>query len=132
MKKFNVTVNGVTYEVDVEEIKEGGVTSSPSPAATQPTAQPKPEAKPAAKKEEPKKQASAPAGAESVEAPMPGNVWKIQVKEGQEVKEGDVLIILEAMKMENEINAPCDGTVATLHVDEGASVENGDVLVSLK
>jgi len=63
---------------------------------------------------------------------MPGNIWKVLVKEGEQVKEGQVLVILEAMKMENEIMAPADGVVATLHVSEGASVNGGDILVSLK
>ena len=63
---------------------------------------------------------------------MPGNIWKIEVKEGQQVKSGDVLLILEAMKMENEIMAPVDGIVASIHVAEGAAVNSGDVLVSLK
>lgn len=132
MKKFNITVNGVSYEVEVEEIKDGvtaaprAVAPAPKPAASAPAAAPKPAA-PA-----PKPAAAAPAGATTVEAPLPGNVWKVLVKEGQEVKEGDVLIILEAMKMENEIYAPANGVVAAVHVNEGASVNGGDVLVSLK
>lgn len=128
MKKFNITVNGVSYEVEVEEIKDG-VVAAPRAAAPAPKpAAPAP--KPAAPA--PKPAAAVPAGAVTVEAPLPGNVWKIMVKEGQEVKEGDVLIILEAMKMENEIYAPSSGTVASIHVTEGASVNGGDVLVSLK
>jgi glutaconyl-CoA/methylmalonyl-CoA decarboxylase subunit gamma len=63
---------------------------------------------------------------------MPGNIWKVVVKEGQAVKEGETLIILEAMKMENEIPSPCDGVVASLHVAEGAAVNGGDLLVSIK
>lgn len=121
MKKFNITVNGVSYEVEVEEIKDG-VVAAPRAAAPAP--------KPAAPA--PKPASAVPAGAVTIEAPLPGNVWKIMVKEGQEVKEGDVLIILEAMKMENEIYAPSSGTVASIHVTEGASVNGGDVLVSLK
>ena len=136
MKKFNITVNGVSYEVDVEEIGQGGASQAAAQPAPQPKAQPAPQAaaKPAApKKEEPKKEAApaAPAGAQSVEAPMPGNIWKVLVKEGDRVEEGQALVILEAMKMENEIGAPAAGTVAKVHVDEGASVDSGDVLVSL-
>ncbi|MCC5912108.1 MAG: biotin/lipoyl-binding protein [Clostridiaceae bacterium] len=128
MKKFNVTVNGVSYEVEVEEIKDG-VTAAPRPAAA--PAAPKPAApKPAAKPAAAPKAAPA-AGSTTIEAPLPGNVWKVLVKEGQAVKEGDVLIILEAMKMENEIYAPADGVVASLHVAEGAAVNGGDALVSL-
>ncbi|ABR49355.1 biotin/lipoyl attachment domain-containing protein [Alkaliphilus metalliredigens QYMF] len=128
MKKFNITVNGASYEVEVEEIKDGSVASAPKAPTAAPVA--KPAAPKAAAKTEAK---SGPvAGATKVESPMPGNIWKIQVKEGQEVKNGQVLIILEAMKMENEIVAPCDGTVAAIHVSEGASVNGGDALVSLK
>ncbi|HZX46742.1 MAG TPA: biotin/lipoyl-containing protein, partial [Clostridia bacterium] len=74
----------------------------------------------------------APAGAQTITAPMPGTVLDVKVKEGQSVKQGDVLVILEAMKMENEIFAPADGTVASVNVSAGASVNAGDVLVSLK
>lgn len=128
MRKFNITVNGVSYEVEVEEIKDG--MQAPAPGAAAPAA---PVAKPATAKPAPAAQpAAAPAGATTIEAPMPGNIWKVEVKEGQAVKAGDVLIILEAMKMENEILAPNDGVVASIHVAEGAAVNGGDVLVSLK
>ena len=129
MKKFNITVNGVSYEVEVEEIKDGAPVT-PRPAAAAPAAT----VKPVAAKPSPTVKPAAPiaAGDTTIEAPLPGNVWKVMVKEGQEVKEGDVLLILEAMKMENEIYSPSDGTVAAVHVVEGASVNGGDVLVSLK
>lgn len=128
MRKFNITVNGVAYDVEVEEIKDG--MPAPAPRVAAPAA---PAARPAAPKAAPAaKPAAAPAGATTVEAPMPGNIWKVIAKEGQEVKSGDVLIILEAMKMENEIVAPTDGVVASIHVAEGAAVNGGDVLVSLK
>ena len=132
MKKFSITVNGVNYEVDVEEIKDGSAPAAPAaPRAAAPAAPaaPKPAAAPAAA---PAPAAAAPAGGTTVESPMPGNIWKVLVKEGQEVKEGEVLIILEAMKMENDIPAPCDGVVASLHVAEGAAVNGGDILVSIK
>jgi len=128
MRKFNITVNGVSYDVEVEEIKDG--MSSPTPRVAAPAA---PVAKPVASKPASKPApAAAPTGATTVEAPMPGNIWKVEVKEGQAVKSGDVLVILEAMKMENEIVAPADGVVASIHVAEGAAVNGGDILVSLK
>ena len=126
MRKFNISVNGVSYEVEVEEIKEG-VAVSPRPAA--PVAAPKPAA---AAKPAPSAPGEAPDGATTVIAPMPGNIWKVLVKEGEAVKQGQVLIILEAMKMENEIMAPADGTVASLYVKEGVAVNGGDLLVALK
>ncbi|MBQ8089059.1 MAG: acetyl-CoA carboxylase biotin carboxyl carrier protein subunit, partial [Clostridia bacterium] len=75
--------------------------------------------------------AAAPAGAETIKAPMPGNINDVRVKAGQSVKKGDILVILEAMKMENEIMAPRDGVVASVNVSKGATVSTGDVLVSL-
>lgn len=127
MKKFNITVNGVSYEVDVEEMRDGAAPAAPRPQVSAPAAPGPQVSAPAA----PGPQA-APAGTTIVESPMPGNIWKIVVKEGQEVKEGETLLILEAMKMENEIPAPCDGVVASLHVKEGVAVNGGDILVSIK
>ena len=121
MRKFIVNVNGNSYEVEIEEV--GGVATSAPVAAPVQTAAPK--AAPAAA---PK--AQAPAGGTPVKAPMPGNVLDIKVSNGQAVKEGDVVVILEAMKMENEIYAPCDGTV-TVVASKGATVNTGDVLVSI-
>lgn len=132
MKKFNITVNGVSYEVDVEELKAGAAPAAPAPAAAPAAAAAPKAAAPAPKKEAAAPAAAAPAGGETVESPMPGNVWKVLVKEGQAVKDGETLIILEAMKMENEIPAPCDGTVASVHVKEGDAVNGGDILVSIK
>ena len=125
MKTYNITVNGVTYVVSVEEV--GGVAApavaaAPAPVAT-PVAAPAPAAAPAAPKTS--------AGAVSVKAPMPGNIMKINAKVGQAVKKGDVLVVLEAMKMENDICAPEDGTVASVEVSQGATVETDAVLVTL-
>ena len=78
------------------------------------------------------KAAAAPAGAEFIKAPMPGNINDVKVTAGQSVRKGDDLVILEAMKMENEIKAPRDGVVASVNVTKGQTVNTGDVLVSLK
>ena len=108
MKKFMIKVNGKVYEVEAEEIT-GGAAAPAAPAAAP----------------------AAPAGATTVSAPMPGTINAVKVSAGQTIKKGDVLVILEAMKMENEIMAPADGTVASVNVTKGASVNTGDVLVTL-
>ena len=120
MKRYSVTVNGVVYDVAVEEIDGAAAPVAAAPVAA-------PVAAPAPKAAAPK----ASAGAVSVKAPMPGNIMKINVKAGQAVKKGDVLIVLEAMKMENDICAPDDGTVASVEVSQGATVETDAVLVTL-
>ena len=123
MKYYNITVNGVAYSVSVEETAAGAAPVAAAPAA------PKAPAAPAAA---PKAAASAgAAGAVSVKAPMPGNILDVKVAAGASVKAGDVLVILEAMKMENEIVAPQDGTVASINVNKGDTVNSGDVLVSM-
>ena len=98
MKKYRVNVNGTAYEVEIE-LMDGAA----APAA-------------------------APAGGEKVCAPMPGTILSVNVSNGQAVKKGDVLFILEAMKMENEIMAPCDGTVAAVSTSKGSTVESGALL----
>ena len=118
MRKFSITVNGQAYEVEVEEI--GG---APSFAAA-PVAAPAPAAAPAAPKAAP----AASGSGETVSSPMPGTILDVKVAAGQAVKSGDILFILEAMKMENEIFAPCDGTVSSVAVSKGAAVNPGDVL----
>ena len=128
MRKFIVNVNGNSYEVEVEEVSAAGSAPIVAPA---PVAAPAPQAAPAAApapQAAPK--AAAPAGGTPVKAPMPGNVLDIKVSNGQAVKEGDVLVVLEAMKMENEIFAPCDGTV-TVVASKGSTVNTGDVLVTI-
>ena len=124
MRKFIVNVNGNSYEVEVEEV--GATSSAPASA---PVMQSAPVAQPAPA-EAPKAAPAVPAGGTQVKAPMPGNVLDIKVSNGQSVNEGDVLVILEAMKMENEIYAPCAGTV-TVVASKGSSVNTGDVLISL-
>ena len=122
MKKYNITVNGNTYEVLVEEV--GGAASAPvaAPVFTAPVAAPA----------APKAAAPAgPAGANKVSAPMPGTILDVKVSVGQAVKKGDVICVLEAMKMENDIPAPCDGTVASINVQKGASVAANDVIATL-
>ena len=125
MKYYNITVNGVAYSVSVEETAAG---AAPVAAPAAPAAPKGPAAPAAAPK------AAAPAGAAgavTVKAPMPGNILDVKVKAGASVKAGDVLVILEAMKMENEIVAPQDGTVASINVNKGDTVNSGDVLVSM-
>lgn len=115
MKQYKVTVNGVAYDVVVEEVSNGAV--APAPAAT-----PAAPAAPAP---------AVPAGGIPVKAPMPGTIVKVNVAVGDKVKKGDVLCVLEAMKMENDIMAPADGTVASLSATKGASVATDAVLVTL-
>ena len=119
MKKFNVTVNGKVYEVEVEEV--GGVSApvraaapAPAPVAAAPAPAPAP--------------AAAPAGAGTLTAPMSGTVTRHVAKAGTSVKRGDVVAILEAMKMENDLVAPIDGVVKEICVAEGTPVQPGDVV----
>lgn len=136
MKNYRVTVNGVAYQVTVEEMN--GAVSAPMAApvasAPMPVAAPTLEAAaPAAPAAAP---ASAPAasgsaGAVSVKAPMPGSIVKVSVKVGDAVKKGDLLCVLEAMKMENEILAPQDGVVASVEASQGVSVATDEILVTL-
>ena len=121
MKNYTITVNGNVYDVTVEEGtgSTAGAAKAAAPKAAAPKAAPK---------------AAAPAGAQGavkVNAPMPGKILKVNVNAGAAVKKGDVLLVLEAMKMENEICAPQDGTVATVECAAVDSVESGKVLVSM-
>ena len=130
MRKFNVTVNGVAYDVEIEEV--GAVASAPV-AAPAPAAAPAPVAAPAAAPAAPKAAPAAQgkAGSVSIKAPMPGTILKINVKVGDAVKAGDVVCVLEALKMENDICAPQDGVVSSVEVAQGASVATDAVLVTL-
>ncbi len=131
MKNLKITVNGVTYDVQVEEV--GGVASAPVAAAPVAAAPVAPVAAPtAAPAAAPAPAAAAPvAGAESIDAPMPGTILDIKVKAGDSVKKNDVLMVLEAMKMENEIVAPRDGVIAAVCVSKGEAVNSGSALISL-
>ena len=146
--KYVATINGKKYEVEVEKLEayksldRNGVAApaapvlpasapvqrpaapAPAPVAAAPAPAPAPAAAPAPK-------AAAPAGATIVEAPMPGKILNIKVSEGQAVKFGEVVVIMEAMKMETEIVAPADGTVSKILVKAGDSVDTGAALVAL-
>ena len=146
--KYVATINGKKYEVEVEKLEayksldRNGVAApaapvlpasapvqrpaapAPAPVAAAPAPAPAPAAAPAPK-------AAAPAGATTVEAPMPGKILNIKVSEGQAVKFGEVVVIMEAMKMETEIVAPVDGTVSKILVKAGDSVDTGAALVAL-
>ena len=132
MKTYNITVNGVTYTVEVEEVGATAAVAAPAAAAVAaPVAAPAPAAAPAPKAAPAAPKATGAAGAVSVKAPMPGNIMKVNCKAGASVKKGDVLIVLEAMKMENDICAPQDGVVASVEVAQGATVETDALLVTL-
>ena len=136
MKQFRVTVNGKTYDVVVEEINTAA-TGQPAAAGEEQAAgadaaqvsrtAPKEEKAPAAAGEQ-----QIPAGGTQVNAPMPGVVLKVEASAGQKVKAGDVLIVLEAMKMENEISAPVSGTVREILVGPGTTVNTGDIMVVIE
>lgn len=114
MKRYNITVNGKAYDVAVEEV---GGSAAAAPAAAAPVA-----AAPAAP-------AAAPvADGTKVTAPMPGNILDIKVAVGDTVKSGQAICVLEAMKMENDVNAPCDGKVLSINTTKGSAVETGAVL----
>lgn len=136
MKKFNIKVNGISYEVEIEEIKEGAPqAAAPTLAKVTPkvaapkVAAPKVEAPKAKAKE--KEAIAAGAGEHSIDAPMPGKIVKVLVEEGQSIKAGDVLLVLEAMKMQNEITADADGTVKAVNVEAGQNVKVKESLVIL-
>ena len=114
MKKYRVNVNGTVFEVEIEEMT--GAPAAPAVAAAAPA--------PAAP--------AAPAGGEKITAPMPGTILAVNVTSGSAVKKGDVLMILEAMKMENEIMCPRDGVVASVHTSKGSAVESGALLCVLQ
>ena len=120
MKNYRITVNGNVYDVTVEETGAGAPAVATAPVAA-PVAAPKAAAPKATGSE----------GGVKVNAPMPGKILSVKASVGAAVKKGDVILVLEAMKMENEIVAPQDGTVASINVNSGATVEAGDVLATL-
>ena len=128
MAKYVVTLNGKNYEVEVEK-NTAKITNTTAAAA--PAAAPAPKAAPApapVAAPAPAPVAAAPAGGANVTAPMPGTVLNVVAPVGTAVKAGDVILILEAMKMENEIMSPCDGKVVSVSVSKGAAVESGTLL----
>jgi len=136
MKKFLIKVNGNQYEVEVEEIRDGAVQASAPAAPVQTVSAPQPVSAPApaptpAPAPAKKAETGGNVGAVKVNAPMPGTILKVVASVGDKVKRGDVLVVLEAMKMENDIVAPQDGTVASINVSKGTSVNAGDLLASL-
>lgn len=119
MKNYTITVNGNVYDVTVEEgASTGAVTSAP----VAPKAAPAPAAKPAA---------TGSAGSVKINAPMPGKIVAVKANVGDAVKKGQVVLVLEAMKMENDIVAPEDGTVASVNVAVGSAVEAGETIATL-
>lgn len=142
MRRFRVVVNGLVYEVGVEELDEGG--SPPAPVSVpQPVSAPakggakghpgRPQAHdaPPAPVARAAAHADTPAGGEVVEAPLPGTVLDVKVASGDQVTMGQVLLVLEAMKMENEIVAPRDGTIEEVLVSKGSAVTTGDALLRI-
>lgn len=130
MKKLRITVEGKTYEVEVEIL--GSRIASVAPAAAPASVASAPVSAPvAAPAPAPKKAAPAPAGANDIVCPLAAVVVAVNVKEGQQVKAGDLLVTLEAMKMNTPVNSPADGTVSKICVSAGQSVNEGEVLLSL-
>ena len=113
MKKYKVNVNGTMYEITLEVVDEADAKTEAPKSAPAPAAAP------------------APAGGTKVTSPMPGTILSVNFQNGQSVKRGDVLFILEAMKMENEIMAPCDGKI-TVAVTKGSAVETGALLATVE
>ena len=126
MSKYRITVEGKTYEMDVELIGANGAAVQPVAKVAAPVV--------AAPKAAPAPVAAKPAevGSGSVVAPMPGTILKVLKATGDAVKAGEVVLILEAMKMENEITAPVDGTIGSLNLTEGSTVAGGDLLFDVK
>lgn len=121
MKNYKITVNGNVYDVTVEETGSSASAAS-APVVSAPKAAPAPAATPVS---------AGTQGSVKISAPMPGKVLAVKVSAGEKVTKGQIIMILEAMKMENEIVASQDGTVASINVNEGASVEAGAVLATL-
>ena len=125
MKKYKVNVNGSLYEITLEVVDDVALpASAPAAQTAAPAASPAPAAQPAP---------SAEAGAGTqINAPMPGTILSVSVAKGDTVKKGQVLVILEAMKMENEIMSPCDGVITSDNVAQGAAVDTGALICSIQ
>ena len=123
MKKFIVKVNGTSYEVEIEEVGSGFVSQPVQNVVTE---------APKSVAEAPVKKEAVVSDGTAIKAPLPGNILDIRVSEGKAVKSGDILMILEAMKMENEILAPQDGVISSVNVTKGAAVGTGDLLAVIK
>ncbi len=142
MRKYNAKINGTMYEIEIELVRENRTSSTMQPSlppqaggGSRPTPPPAPapKAAPPAPAAAPAPQPAVSGGAEEqVCAPMPGTILSVQVTAGAPVKKGQVLLSLEAMKMENEIMASRDGVVVSVHVNQGAAVEAGAVLCVIK
>lgn len=126
MRKFLINVNGKSYEVEVEEL--GGAPSAP--VSVQTPATPAPQAAPAPKSA-PAPAAGGKEGSIKVTSPMPGTILRINANVGDKVTKGQTIVVLEAMKMENDIVAPEDGTISSINVSTGQSVNSGDILATL-
>ena len=122
MKNYTITVNGNVYDVTVEEGASTGAVSAPAAPKAAPKAAAAPAAKPAA---------TGTAGSVKINAPMPGKIVDVKVKVGDAVKKGQTALVLEAMKMENDIVAPEDGTVASINAAVGSAVEAGETIATL-
>jgi biotin carboxyl carrier protein len=133
MRKFVINVNGKSYKVEVEEVGQG--TTRPVVVNNAPVVSPTVAPSAALQKTEAPKAnvgGAVPQGADTIKAPMPGTILDIKVQNGDKVSKGQVLAILEAMKMENEIMSPVDGEVVSIQVAKGASVNAGDVLIAIQ
>lgn len=125
MKRFRITVDGKEYNVEVEEVREGAVAPQRpvpiAPPAPAPVAPQRPERRP-----------QAPSGSGSLTSPMPGTILKVLVSVGDKVEQGQALVVLEAMKMENNINATTTGTITSIEVSQGQSVDTGQLLLTIE
>ena len=127
MSKYRITVDGKTYEMDVELIGSNGAAVQPVKVESKPVVAAAPKAAAPASSAKP-----APASSGAVIAPMPGTILRVNKADGDSVKAGDVVLVLEAMKMENEITAPVDGVIASLSLAAGSTVAGGDMLFEVK
>lgn len=131
MRRFNISVNGNTYDVAVEEVGASSAFVAPAPVAA-PAAAPAAPAAPSAPAAAPAAKPAAATAGTKVLSPMPGTIVNVNVSVGDTVKEGQVVMILEAMKMENDIVAVCDGTVGSVAVKKGDTVESNDLLLTIQ